>query len=174
MSKENLIRSPSWREIPTSVVLDTHCHNFLLSFFLVFNSNSDLSRSFKYPSSTKTYPLEKPHPSSSFVITQWFTYARSKFIHPCGWGRTRDKYFRVRSSWCSTYHPQSATYLYWPKLLHLISHYYTFWYQSNQVSGSVMLASFPLFLLSDFLTFSAQFSEEECSGQKRCRSFIRG
>lgn len=65
---------------------------------------------------------------------------------------------RSKVPWRSTHHPQSATHLYWPKLLILISHYYTLLSIKNRSAVLTTLVSFQLFPFSDF-------SQKFCDGK---------
>lgn len=70
-------------------------------------------------------PSTTHHSSFSLIITRWFTDPGSNLIHPRGWSVLSLLCRQSKVIWRSSYHHhQSANFLYWPKLLQLISHYY--------------------------------------------------
>lgn len=106
------------------------CHSIMLGvmypkrifgfFSFIKNSFYVIPQPYLHHSASTTH-----HSSFSFIITWWFTDPGSNLIHPRGWSVLSLFCRQSKVIWCSSYHHhQSANFLYWPKLLQLISHYY--------------------------------------------------
>lgn len=115
-----------------------------------------------------THPLSL---SFSLIVRQWFTILGQILSAPSGWSVLSPCHPWNKVFWRSSYHLQSATYLYWPKLLHLISHYYILLSIQNR---SVVQTFWPPShrLPSHFLTFSYKFKNQKVLWQQNSSNVI--